>query len=281
MSARLLSALVVLGLVAACDIDHGVGPVFHTPGGSAAGYARWDAFVQSGGLRSYARRRNDPLRNGVSRMSAYLHYGMVSPLRLAREAFAEGSDGAEKYLDELLVWRELAYHWCFHTPDPESYEEAVPAWAQETMAEALGDAREVLDAETLERARTGDALWDVCQTSLLRNGELHNNVRMTWGKAVPLWTRTPREAMARLIDLNHRFALDGRDPSSYGGLLWCLGLFDSPKGPSPVLGQVRGRRTEVHARRLDVEAYARRVERPAHPSPPRTLVIGAGFAGLS
>ena len=269
------------GLVATCDIDHGVGPVFRTPGGSTAGYARWNAFVASGGLRGYGRRRNDPLRDGVSRMSAYLHYGMVSPLRLAREAFAEGSDGAEKYLDELLVWRELAYHWCFHTPDPESYEEAIPAWAQETLAEALGDARAVLDLETLERGRTGDALWDACQASLLRHGELHNNVRMTWGKAVPLWTRTPRDAMARLIDLNHRFALDGRDPCSYGGLLWCLGLFDSPKGPSPVLGQVRGRRTDVHARRLDVAVYARRVARPAHPTPPRTLVVGAGFAGLS
>ncbi|MEO0321836.1 MAG: FAD-dependent oxidoreductase [Myxococcota bacterium] len=268
-------------LVAGCDIDHGVGPVFHTPGGSRAGYARWNAFLETGGLRSYGRRRNDPLRDGVSRMSAYLHYGMVSPMRLAREAFAEGSDGAEKYLDELLVWRELAYHWCFHTPDPESYEEAIPAWAQETLADALGDERDVLDEETLERGRTGDALWDACQASLLRNGELHNNVRMTWGKAVPLWTQSPREAMARLIDLNHRFALDGRDPSSYGGLLWCLGLFDSPKGPSPVLGQVRGRRTDVHARRLDVDGYARRVRRPAHPSPPRTLVVGAGFAGLS
>ncbi|MEM1416968.1 MAG: FAD-dependent oxidoreductase, partial [Myxococcota bacterium] len=271
----------VPGLVASCAIDHGVGPVPHTPGGSAAGYARWEAFVASGGLRAYGRRRNDPLKRGVSRMSAYLHYGMVSPLRLAREAFAEGSEGATKYLDELLVWRELAYHWCFHTPDPESYEEAIPAWAQETLDAARGDARELLDREALARGRTGDALWDACQASLLRHGELHNNVRMTWGKAIPFWSASPREAMARLIDLNHRYALDGRDPASYGGLLWCLGLFDAPKAPGPVLGKVRGRPTAVHARRLDVAAYADLVRRPAHPAPPRTLVVGAGFAGLS
>ena len=33
-------------------------------------------------------------------------------------------------------------------------------------------------------------------------------------------------ALKLMIDLNHRFALDGNDPNSYGGLLWCLGLFD-------------------------------------------------------
>ena len=30
----------------------------------------------------------------------------------------------------------------------------------------------------------------------------------------------------RAIDLNHRYALDGRDPASFGGLLWCFGAFD-------------------------------------------------------
>ncbi|HJL45140.1 MAG TPA: FAD-dependent oxidoreductase, partial [Polyangiaceae bacterium LLY-WYZ-15_(1-7)] len=273
-------------LVAACDIDHGVGPVRHTPGGARAGTARWRRFVESGGLRAYARRRNDPLKDGVSRMSAYLHYGMVSPLRLAREAFEEGSEGARKYLDELLVWRELAHHWCFHVEDPEDYF-ALPAWARDTLeAHAEGDpdegAREPLDLETLARARTGDPLWDACQRSLLRHGELHNNVRMTWGKALLRWSRTPREALRRLVDLNHRYALDGRDPASYGGLLWCLGLFDRPfSPPSPVLGQVRSRDPADHARRLDVARYAERVDRPARESPPRVAVIGGGVAGLA
>ena len=86
--------------------------------------------------------------------------------------------------------------------------------------------------EQLERAKTGDPLWDVLQRSLLRQGELHNNVRMTWGKALLQWTSSPAEALRRLIDLNHRFALDGSDPNSYGGILWCLGLFDRKDWPS-------------------------------------------------
>ena len=88
----------------------------HTRGGSRAGYQRWRDFKKSG-LKGYARRRNNPLADGASRMSAYLHYGMVSPFRLAREAYADGSAGAEKYLDELMIWRELAYAYCYHHPN--------------------------------------------------------------------------------------------------------------------------------------------------------------------
>ena len=94
--------------------------------------------------------------------------------------------------------------------------------------------------------------------------ELHNNVRMTWGKAIPAWTRTPEEVRRTLVAMNHRHALDGRGPSSYGGLYWCLGLFDRPFTPEqPILGTVRTRPTSVHASRLDLDAYAARVSRPA------------------
>ena len=72
-------------LVAKCDIDHSVGPVVDTVGGSTAGYARWARF-KTKGLSQYAKCRNNALIDGVSRMSAYLHYGMVSPMQLARDA---------------------------------------------------------------------------------------------------------------------------------------------------------------------------------------------------
>lgn len=268
-------------LVAECEIDHGVGPVPHTEGGTTAGYARWEAFTQGGRLARYAAKRNDATIDGVSRMSAYLHYGMVSPLRLARECATLPGEGPEKYLDELLVWRELAYAFCYWHPSPTTLE-AVPAWARETLAAHERDHRSVLSWETLARARSGDTLWDATQTSLQRHGELHNNVRMTWGKAIPLWSDDAAQAWDRLVDLNHRYALDGRDPASYGGLLWCLGQFDRPfTPPVRVLGTVRPRPTAEHARRLDLARYARQVERPALSPAPRVLVIGAGIAGLA
>ena len=266
-------------LVASCCIDHAVGPVPHSPGGSRAGYARWAAF-RAEGLRSYAGARNNPLVPGVSRMSPYLHYGQVSPFRIAREAAEQGGRGAEKYLDELLVWRELAYAFCAHHPRHDTLA-ILPDWARATLAAHVGDPREILSWETLARGRTGDLLWDAAQRSLLGHGELHNNVRMTWGKALLGWSRDAAQALDRMVDLNHRYALDGRDPASFGGILWCLGVFDRPFTPErPVLGRVRSRSTEAHARRLDVESYRRRVEAPAWRDAPAVAVIGAGVAGL-
>ena len=34
------------------------------------------------------------------------------------------------------------------------------------------------------------------------------------------------EAMRLALEMNDRFALDGRDPSSIAGVQWCFGLFD-------------------------------------------------------
>ncbi|MDJ0974111.1 MAG: FAD-dependent oxidoreductase [Planctomycetota bacterium] len=276
-----LTSASIPDLVARCAIDHTVGPVGHTRGGSVEGYARWNAFRETG-LSRYAARRNDAAIEGVSRMSAYLHHGHVSPFRLAREAAAMGGKGPEKYLDELFVWREVAHNLCFHKGDELESLDVLPRWARDTLAAQSNAPRDIRSWETLARGRTGDRLWDLCQASLVRHGELHNNVRMTWGKALPQWCEGPAQALERLIDLNHRFALDGSDPNSYGGLLWCLGLFDRPFDTvDPVLGNVRGRSTQVHARRLDLDTYGASVLAPASGTPLRVAVIGAGLSGLT
>jgi photolyase PhrII len=268
-------------LVATCTIDHAVGPVADTRGGTRAGYARWAEFVESDRIDRYDRTRNDPTNgDGVSRMSAYLHYGMVSPFRLARDAAARPSDGAAKWLDELLIWRELAYTFCFHRPDHASID-AIPGWARATLQQQEGDARRLYSWEQLARGQTSEPFWNAMQHSLLAHGELHNNVRMTWGKAFTGWTPNAASALSLSIDLNHRYALDGRDPGSYGGLLWCLGQFDRPfTPPNRVLGAVRGRALEEQAARISVEKYTRHVQRAAYSSPRRVAVVGAGLSGL-
>lgn len=275
-----LNSVRLSDLIAECRIDHSVGAVPHTPGGSSAGYARWREF-RACRMARYAVDRNDALLDGVSRMSPYLHYGMVSPFRIAREALSDGGAGAEKFLDELLIWRELAWSFCFHRPDHESVT-ALPDWARDTLSEHQADARPALyDWESLARGQTGELLWDAAQRSLLIHGELHNNVRMTWGKALLNWTPDAQTALSAMIDLNHRYALDGQDPASYGGILWCLGQFDRPFEPgADIVGCVRTRPVAGHAERLDPEKYFRKVTRPLSPSLPRVAVVGAGIAGL-
>jgi len=266
-------------LISDCRIDHAVAPVIDTPGGSRAGYARW-ADYRTNGLPSYAARRNDAAdHGGVSRMSAYLHYGMVSPFRIAREAAAAG---AEKFIDELLIWRELAFNFCTHHHDIIDSLAAIPDWAQKTLAQHRNDSRQHdLSWESFARAQSGERLWDACQRSLLKHGELHNNLRMTWGKSILAWTESPARALQIAIDLNHRYALDGRDPSSYGGLLWCFGQFDRPFKPEqPIYGTVRTRSTAEHERRIDMKKLLRVADRPICNDSPTIAIIGTGLAGL-
>ncbi len=86
--------------------------------------------------------------------------------------------------------------------------------------------------------------------------------------------------MQRVVDLNHRYALDGRDPSSYGGILWCFGQFDRPFEPEqPRIGTVRPRPLQEHAKRLDLDAYSRMVNRPRFQTSPRIAMVGAGLGG--
>jgi hypothetical protein len=270
------------GHIAQCPIDHSVAPVPGQVGGSRCGYQRWNGFKQHG-LADYHKRRNDAAQNwgyGVSRLSPYLHHGHVSAMRIAREAHQQGGPGAEKFLDELLIWRELAWHFCFHCPDPNCFEQALPKWAQKTLLEHASDERECVDHERLDAGQSGDALWDLAQRSLRRHGELHNNLRMTWAKALIAWRPTPHQALESLLTLNHRYALDGNDPNSYGGLLWALGQFDRPFKPAkPIYGTVRARSTKTHAKRLDTQAFAEKVNRSPYSMRDPIAIVGAGLAG--
>ena len=105
---------------------------------------------------------------------------------------------------------------------------------------------------------------------------------MTWGKALVEWAASPEQALTWLTDLNHRLALDGNDPASYGGLLWCLGEFDRPFKPAkPVWGEVRDRSTQVHAQRCPPEALSTWVEGRNGYHGARVGIVGAGVTGIA
>ena len=249
-------------LLKQCNIDPTVYPVWSEKGGEIFALNKWQQYLDKG-LSGYARRRNnaaDP--NGVSRLSSAFHYGFLSPMRVAREAAAVGTKAAEKYLDELLIFREHAWHHIFSSDDPYSPAN-LPGWALGSWRRSEGDVRTVIVPEhKLEYSDSPSDLWNACQTSLLRHGELHNNLRMTWGKAFPPWTKSLETSLELSQKLNDKYALDGRDPSSIVGVQWCHGLFDRPFEPSePVMGVVRKRDIETHKSRLDFATYQRHVNR--------------------
>ena len=184
-------------------------------------------------------------------------------MKVAREAATVGTKSAEKYLDELLIFREHAWHHVASVEDPYCSSN-LPHWAIESWNNTYDDPRtEVLHDHQIEYARSPNKLWNLCQQSLVKHGELHNNLRMTWGKAVPQWSTSLDESLFRGQKYNDKYALDGRDPSSIAGIQWCHGLFDRPFFPSlPVMGVVRKRDLETHASRLDMAKYAEYINRP-------------------
>ena len=82
---------------------------------------------------------------------------------------------------------------------------------------------------------------------------------MLWGKKILEWSRSPRAALEVALDLNDRYALDGRDPNSVSGIFWCFGRYDRPWGPErAIFGTVRYMSSESSKRKWAVKRYLAR-----------------------
>jgi len=90
----------------------------------------------------------------------------------------------------------------------------------------------------------------------VHEGSIHNYLRMLWGKKILEWTSSPEKALSIMIELNNKYALDGRDPNSYSGIFWTFGRYDRPWGPErPVFGKVRYMSSTNTARKVSVRGY--------------------------
>jgi deoxyribodipyrimidine photo-lyase len=274
-------------------IDHSVEAV-DEQGGSAEAKRKWKRFLDAR-LDRYGEDRNAPDRRGASELSPYLHFGFFSvhqafhdlirrenwtPEKLAPKATAkrEGwwgmSEPAEAFLDELITWREIGFNRSAlagtqgkgeaatgegGTDDEERFE-SLPDWARKTLTEHGRDRRNpTYTLEELERARTYDPLWNASQRQLIREGRIHNYLRMLWGKKILEWTESPEQALEFMIELNNKYALDGRNPNSYSGIFWVLGRYDRAWGPErPIFGKIRYMSSENTARKLPVKEYLAR-----------------------
>ena len=274
--------------VDALAIDRSVPPVADTPGGRRAGRARLRAFVTRR-LRGYAEGRSQPSApdaGHASGLSPYLHFGHLGVQEVAeavlgtagrwtpaelrvhnrgrREGYFADDTDVNAFLDEALTWRDLGFHWLRARGGAAgSLETALPGWALATLGAHAGDRRPWLyGADELEAGATHDPLWNAAQRELVATGTIHNYLRMLWGKKVLEWSASPTEAYRVLVHLNNKYALDGRDPNSWSGILWCFGLFDRPWAPErKVFGSVRYMSSENTARKFRLGPYLAYVDR--------------------
>lgn len=238
-------------VLALLEVDRTVPPV-DLPSGTGAARARLKRFIEED-LPRYADLRSDPRQDVTSGLSPYLHFGQISPVEIALEVSRVGGPGADAFLEELIVRRELALNFVWYTPDYDRWE-GLPRWARETLLAHAADPRPALySLEDLESARTDDPVWNAAQSALVRTGRMHNYLRMYWGKRLLVWTEHPKDALRIGLYLNNKYALDGRDPSSYAGVGWCLGLHDRPFPERPVFGKVRPMTPEGFRRKFGPE----------------------------
>ena len=143
-----------------------------------AAQERLDTFMMSE-LEDYRDGRNYPDKTNVSRLSAYLHFGQISP----NTAWHRVSDAApiinnaasiDTFLSEL-GWREFSHYLLYHFPQlPRENLQSrfnVFPWSADTDDHL----------QAWQQGRTGYPLVDAGMRELYSTGYMHNRVRMVVG----------------------------------------------------------------------------------------------------
>ncbi len=242
-------------------LDRTIRPADTFTGGTRSAMKRLRAFIAND-LAAYDENRNHPELAGTSRLSPYLHFGNIGPLTIAlavekaASAAKISSITKERFLEQLIGWRELAVLFVRHEPNYDTWECAAP-WARKTLLEHAADPRPWrYTFAQLERAETHDELWNAAQREMVATGWMHNTMRMYWAKKILEWAPDPAAAFDWAVILNDRYELDGRDPNGYAGIAWAIvGKLDRPWFNRPVFGLVRPMTGASMAKKFDAAQY--------------------------
>ena len=217
-------------------------------GGSSQAARRFKAFIRHR-LKHYDEHSNQPQTDDDSHMSPYLHFGQISPLYLALQVGSAPNTlkvAKDAYLEELVVRRELAINFAFYTSNYDAYG-SIPGWAQKTLADHQNDHREyVYTRRQLENAGTHDPYWNAGMLEMKHTGFMHNYMRMYWAK--------------KILAINNKYFLDGRDPNSCTGVAWIYGVHDRAWFERPIFGKTRYMAASGLERKCDIAAYVKKVD---------------------
>lgn len=237
-------------------------PYYPTSGSKAANKAL--AHFLDNKASRYSQDKNNPLLSATSKLSAYLHFGQLSSLRVLLE-FAQKfpkidildkKSYSQSFLDEVVIRKELAENYCYYNSRYKSIKGG-PIWAQNELKIHEQDTRDYnYSYEEFARARTHDELWNACQTQLVNTGFIPGYLRMYWAKKFLEWSKTPTLALEYTIKLNDYYSLDGREPNGYAGIQWAItGLHDHPWQNRKVFGKVRYMSEQACIKKFDINAY--------------------------
>jgi deoxyribodipyrimidine photo-lyase len=136
------------------------------PGGEGEGRKLMRAFLRDG-VGGYEDGHDDLAGDRTSRLSAYIRWGCVSPLELAREAGERGGGAA---FVRQLCWRDFHHQVLAATP-------SLPHRDYRRRGDRWSRSKRVFEA--WREGRTGYPLVDAAMRQLAEEGYMHNRARMT------------------------------------------------------------------------------------------------------
>lgn len=221
--------------------------------GSLAAKEALSKFIKK--ASQFEKYRNDPNKDALSNMSPWLRHGHISKQRVALEVRKDTNSSAS-FIEELIVRGELAENFTYYNKNYDNLEGA-PNFGKKTLEDHAADKREyVYTYEQLAESETHDQLWNAAQRQLVNHGKMHGFMRMYWAKKVLEWSESPEKALENGVKLNDTFAMDGRDPRGYVGVMWSItGLHDQGWKERPIFGKVRYMNYEGCKRKFDIEEY--------------------------
>ncbi len=211
-------------------------------------------------IDDYTRYSNNPNYDALTNLSPYLHYGHISPQRVALELSSMDRIENKSVMEQLIVRRELAENFCYYNNNYDSFD-GFPNWAKDTLKAHYKDKREFLYSfENFESADIHDELWNAAQIQMMKTGKMHSYMRMYWAKKILEWSSNPEIALQTAIDLNDKYELDGRDPNGYTGIAWSIGgVHDRAWFERPIYGKIRYMNYNGCSSKFDVKAYIKKI----------------------
>lgn len=242
------------------DVDESVPKSDWFKGGEDEAFKALDTFIHHR-LTDY-KNSNDPSKDNTSKMSMYLHFGMISPLRIyqtIQQQTTMDQASVDNYLEQLFIRRELAFNYVMFREGYDAFETMSEPWAYETMEDHKADKREyIYHREDYCAFRTHDAYFNAAMKEMVKTGFMHNYMRMYWGKKIIEWSVDYKTAYETILTLNNTYFIDGRDPVSYASVAWLFGKHDQGWKARKVFGKLRYMNAAGLKRKFDIDAYVKR-----------------------
>lgn len=184
------------------------------PGGETHARTRLTAFLD-GPIETYHEANNDMATNATSRLSAYLHFGCLSPLEI--ETKLPDTAGARAW-HRQLAWREFYHYVLFYNPTNATRE------FQERYRSMTWSHDQALLA-AWQDGMTGYPAVDAAMRQLKREGWMHNRARLIVGSFLTkdLWLdwRLGESYFMRML-------IDGDEANNNGNWQWITSVGVDP-----------------------------------------------------